>query len=138
MKCDFSSTMQEGRHVRIDGQVVPKTDTFCYLESILQKNGDIDEDVSHRIKVAWLKWSQTSSALCDPMVLHMQNVGLQKGDMSNNLASHNTQDTRQFWLINRTFSEFRRSSSDESDDFDDTKNGIRPLGPEEPRSKSAK
>jgi hypothetical protein len=54
--------------VRLDGQVVPKKDTFCYLGSILQKNGDIDEDVSYRIKVGWLKWRQASDVLCDPMV----------------------------------------------------------------------
>jgi hypothetical protein len=35
---------------------------------MLQKNGDIDEDVSHRIKVDWLKWHQVSSVLCDPRV----------------------------------------------------------------------
>jgi hypothetical protein len=35
---------------------------------MLQKNGDIDEDVSHRIKVDWLKWRQVSGVLCDPRV----------------------------------------------------------------------
>jgi hypothetical protein len=54
--------------VRLDGQVVPKKDTFRYLESMLQKNGDIDEDVSHRIKVDWLNWCQASDVLCDPRV----------------------------------------------------------------------
>jgi hypothetical protein len=37
---------------------------FRYLESMLQKNGDIDEDVSHRIKAGWLKWRQASGVLC--------------------------------------------------------------------------
>jgi hypothetical protein len=32
---------------------------------MLQKNGDIDEDVSYRIKARWLKWRQASGALCD-------------------------------------------------------------------------
>jgi hypothetical protein len=32
---------------------------------MLQKNENIDEDVSHRIKVGWLKWYQTSVILCD-------------------------------------------------------------------------
>jgi hypothetical protein len=50
MKCDFSATTQEEGDVRLDGQVVPKKDIFRYLRSMLQKNGDIDEDVSHRIK----------------------------------------------------------------------------------------
>jgi hypothetical protein len=68
MECDFSATTQEEGDVRLDGQVVPKKDTFRYLGSMLQKNGDIDEDVSHRIKVGWLKWRQTSGVLCDPRV----------------------------------------------------------------------
>jgi hypothetical protein len=32
---------------------------------MVQKNGDIDKDVSHRIKVIWLKWRQASGVLCD-------------------------------------------------------------------------
>jgi hypothetical protein len=32
---------------------------------MLQKDGDINENVSHRIKVGWLKWRQTSDVLCD-------------------------------------------------------------------------
>jgi hypothetical protein len=68
MKCDFSATRQEERDVRLDGQVVPKKDTFRYVGSMLQKNGDIDEDVSHRLKVGWLKWCQAFGVLCDPKV----------------------------------------------------------------------
>jgi hypothetical protein len=45
--------------------VVPKKDTFHYLGSMLQKDGDIDEDLSHRIKADWLKWRQSSGVLCD-------------------------------------------------------------------------
>jgi hypothetical protein len=67
MKCDFSATTQEEGGVRIDGQVVPKKDTFRYLGSMLQKDGDID-DLSHRIKAGWLKCRQASGALCDPRV----------------------------------------------------------------------
>jgi hypothetical protein len=55
MKCDFSATTQEERDVRLDGQVVPKKYTFRYLGSMLQKDGDIDEYLSHRIKAGWLK-----------------------------------------------------------------------------------
>jgi hypothetical protein len=68
MKCDFSATTQEEEDARLDGQVVPKKDTFRYLGSMLQKNGDIVENVSHRIKGGWLKWRQASSVLCDPRV----------------------------------------------------------------------
>ena len=39
----------------LEGQVVPKKDIFRYLGSLLQKDGDVDEDVSHRIKAGWTK-----------------------------------------------------------------------------------
>ena len=35
---------------------------------MLQKDGDIDEVVSHKIKAGWMKWRQTSSVLCDKRV----------------------------------------------------------------------
>jgi hypothetical protein len=35
---------------------------------MFQKDGDIDEDVTHRIKVSWLKWHQVFGVLCDPRV----------------------------------------------------------------------
>jgi hypothetical protein len=55
MKYDFGATTQEEGDVRLDGQVVPKKDTFRYLVSMFQKDEDINEDLSHRIKVGWLK-----------------------------------------------------------------------------------
>ncbi|KAG2634318.1 hypothetical protein PVAP13_2NG191006 [Panicum virgatum] len=44
MMCDFSATRHEGGDVSLDGQVVVQKDTFRYLGSVLQKDGDIDED----------------------------------------------------------------------------------------------
>ncbi|KAG2648405.1 hypothetical protein PVAP13_1NG029600 [Panicum virgatum] len=35
---------------------------------MLQKDGDIDEDVRHRISAGWLKWRQASGVLCDRRV----------------------------------------------------------------------
>jgi hypothetical protein len=35
---------------------------------MLQKDGDIDEDVRHRISAGWLKWHQASGVLCDKRV----------------------------------------------------------------------
>jgi len=42
-------TRHEGGDVSLDGQVVVQKDNFRYLGSVLQKDGDIDEDVRHRI-----------------------------------------------------------------------------------------
>ena len=47
---------------------MPKKDTFRYLRSMLQRDGDIDADVSHRIKAGWIKWRQASDVLCDKRV----------------------------------------------------------------------
>ena len=49
--------------VSLDGQVVVQKDTFRFLGSVLQKDGDIDEDVRHRISASWLKWRQASGIL---------------------------------------------------------------------------
>jgi hypothetical protein len=54
--------------VSFDGQVVAKKETFRYLRSMLQKDGEIDEDVRHRISAGWLKWRQASGVLCDKTV----------------------------------------------------------------------
>ena len=49
MRCDFGNAAHEEGEVSLEGQVVPKKDTFCYLRSMLQNDGDIDAGVCHRI-----------------------------------------------------------------------------------------
>ena len=68
MRCDFGTITREEEDISLKGQVVPRKDTFRYLGSMLQKDGDIDEDVSHRIKAGWMKWWQASGVLCDKRV----------------------------------------------------------------------
>ncbi|KAG2602019.1 hypothetical protein PVAP13_5KG646507 [Panicum virgatum] len=68
MMCAFSAIMHEGGDVSLDGQVVPQKDIFRFLGSMLQKDGDIDKDVRHRISAGWLKWHQASGILCDRRV----------------------------------------------------------------------
>jgi hypothetical protein len=67
MRCGFSTTMRK-EEVSLDGQVVPRKDTFQYLWSMLQKDGDKDGDVNHRIKARWMMWRQASGILCDKRV----------------------------------------------------------------------
>ena len=50
MRCDCGTTTREEEDVSLEGQVLPRKDTFQYLGSMLQRDRDIDEDVSHRIK----------------------------------------------------------------------------------------
>lgn len=55
MRSDFSTTTHEEGYASLEGQVVPRKDTFRYLSSMLQRDEDIDEGVSH-MKVGWMKW----------------------------------------------------------------------------------
>uniref|UniRef100_A0A8I6Z2Z9 Reverse transcriptase domain-containing protein n=1 Tax=Hordeum vulgare subsp. vulgare TaxID=112509 RepID=A0A8I6Z2Z9_HORVV len=68
MRCSFSATRHEDGEVSLGGLVVPERDMFRYLGSMLHKDGDIDEDVGHRIKAGWMKWRQASGVLCDKRV----------------------------------------------------------------------
>jgi hypothetical protein len=65
MRCQFSGENLDDGDVSLDGRVVPINDTFRYLGSMLQSEGEILEDVSHRIRTGWVKWRQTSGVLCD-------------------------------------------------------------------------
>ena len=56
MRCDFGTTTREKEDISLEGLVVTRKDTFRYLGSMPQRDGDIDEDVSHIIKAGWMKW----------------------------------------------------------------------------------
>jgi len=49
----------------LDGQEIPIISHFKYLGFIIQKDGEINNDVNHRIQVGWLKWKSTTGVLCD-------------------------------------------------------------------------
>ncbi|CAN6543933.1 unnamed protein product [Malus baccata var. baccata] len=50
---------------------IPKSDRFHYLGSILQKNGELDGDLNHRIQAGWMKWNSASGVLCDRPKMRM-------------------------------------------------------------------
>jgi hypothetical protein len=52
MKYNFNATIQEKG--MLDSMVSTKKDIFCYLGLMLQKNRDIDEDVSHTSMISVL------------------------------------------------------------------------------------
>ncbi|KAF3663266.1 RNA-binding KH domain-containing protein [Capsicum annuum] len=69
LECNFSDVSQEaGVVVELDSQAIQKRESFKYLGSMIQGNGEIDEDVKHHIRVGWLKWRLTSGVLCDKKV----------------------------------------------------------------------
>lgn len=54
--------MEVGK-ITLDGWVIEGTYFFCYLGSIIQKDGELDGDVSRRIKSRWLKLKSTTRFL---------------------------------------------------------------------------
>nr|XP_016448327.1 PREDICTED: uncharacterized protein LOC107773418 [Nicotiana tabacum] len=54
--------------VRLDTQVIPRRENFKYLGSVIQSDGEIDEDVTHRIGARRMKWRLASGVLCDKNV----------------------------------------------------------------------
>ena len=51
--------------MRIEAREIPQIDSFSYVGSITSKDGEIDEDVKHKIKAGWLKWRLASRMLRD-------------------------------------------------------------------------
>ncbi|XP_070045162.1 uncharacterized protein [Nicotiana tomentosiformis] len=69
LECKFSAESWEASmDVRLESQVIPNIGSFKYLGLIIQGDGEIDEDVAHRIGVGWMKWMLASEALCDKKV----------------------------------------------------------------------
>ncbi|XP_070017022.1 uncharacterized protein [Nicotiana sylvestris] len=54
--------------VKLDAQVIPKRASFKYLGSIIQGNGELDEDVAHCIEAGWMKWRLAFGVLFDKNV----------------------------------------------------------------------
>ncbi|XP_019263293.1 PREDICTED: uncharacterized protein LOC109241039 [Nicotiana attenuata] len=59
---------EEEVEVMIDTQVIPKRDSFKYLGSIIQGEGEIDENFTHRIGAGWMRWRLASGVLCNKNV----------------------------------------------------------------------
>ncbi|KAL6554096.1 hypothetical protein OROMI_019769 [Orobanche minor] len=66
--CNFSGeTNEEGVEVMISDHLVLRTDKFKYLGSIIQKEGEFEDDVTHRI-AGWLRLRVATGVLCDKKV----------------------------------------------------------------------
>ncbi|XP_071713187.1 uncharacterized protein [Rutidosis leptorrhynchoides] len=65
LRCDYGRIEDHNDivDIRIGDQVLHPHDSFRYLGSMLHKSGMIDEDVSHRIRVGWLKWRAAKGVL---------------------------------------------------------------------------
>jgi len=64
----FSLTCDFADEVAIGGVAIPKVARFRYLGSIIQEDGEIDDDVNQRIKIGWQKWKNALGMLCDKRI----------------------------------------------------------------------
>jgi len=55
LRCGLSGVEEDGGEVTMGGVVVPRVEKFKYLGSIVERKGDIDEDISHSIRARWQK-----------------------------------------------------------------------------------
>jgi hypothetical protein len=55
MRYDFGTTTYEEADVSLKGQVTSRKDTFSHIESMLQRDMDINKDISHTVKAGWIK-----------------------------------------------------------------------------------
>jgi len=52
LHCRFSADEGDvASEVGIEGAIIPRIGRFRYLDSIMHEDGEIDEDINHRIKV---------------------------------------------------------------------------------------
>jgi hypothetical protein len=65
VECKFSTSINKNQSMTLDGNAILVDDCFRYLESIIQKYGELDNDVAHQVKTDWLKWRGATSILCD-------------------------------------------------------------------------
>jgi hypothetical protein len=73
MRCQFSGENSNDGDVSLDGQVVPINEIVWYLGSMLQSDGEIDENVSRRIKAGWVKWRQAYDIFYDKVSNKLKN-----------------------------------------------------------------
>lgn len=66
MECKFSGQRQSSNElVTIISEEATQTDQFRYLGLIIHSNGEMEEDVTKRIKACLLKWRNASEILSD-------------------------------------------------------------------------
>ncbi|GKA31398.1 ataxia telangiectasia mutated family protein [Tanacetum coccineum] len=71
IRCDFNrneNNQNEEAVIRIGEHILELKESFRYLGSVINKSGRIEDDVTHRIQVGWLKWRAATGILRDKNV----------------------------------------------------------------------
>ncbi|GJT07060.1 hypothetical protein Tco_0841522 [Tanacetum coccineum] len=69
MRCNFNMNHNDqNEEIRIGDHILEPKESFRYLGSVMHKSERIEDDVTHRIQVGWLKWRAATGILCDKKV----------------------------------------------------------------------
>ena len=68
MRCNFGEERQVEVDLEIDCQRMEEVKSFKYLGSVVQDDGDLDGEMTNRIKAGWGNWKKYQGFLCDPRV----------------------------------------------------------------------
>jgi len=74
--------------VKVRDHIIPQVTRFKYLKFIVQKDGEIEAGVNHRIQVWWLKWTRGSCVFCDKKVpLKLTGKSYRRGSVKMNFLN---------------------------------------------------
>ena len=66
MHCNFNEHIERAKTtMRIEDHDIIQSNSFCYHDSIICMDEEIDEDVEHKMKAGWLKWRLAYGVFCD-------------------------------------------------------------------------
>ncbi|GKE31111.1 hypothetical protein Tco_1450433 [Tanacetum coccineum] len=69
LRCNFNrNDSDQNEEIRIGDHIFEPKESFRYLGSVMHKSGRIEDDVTHRIQVGWLKWRASTGILYDKNV----------------------------------------------------------------------
>ena len=57
-------TEHQDAEIQLQGETVKRVKTFIYLGSTLAEDGELDAEVTHRVKSGWKNWKRVSGVLC--------------------------------------------------------------------------
>ncbi|XP_057522523.1 uncharacterized protein LOC130802526 [Amaranthus tricolor] len=95
---DWRPVLEGEPEMTIGEEVIASTNKFKNLGLIIQGNGEIDKDVTHRIQAGWLKWRATTRVLCDRKFLNRLKSKFYRVAISLALL-YGTK----YWLVKKTF-----------------------------------
>ncbi|KAG5620637.1 hypothetical protein H5410_005855 [Solanum commersonii] len=103
LECKFSDVTHEASmEVILDTQFVPKRERFKYLWSLIPRNGENDNDITHRNGAAWMKW-RLASVLASQELPGPEDASSRNEDVEMNvIRNEDIQDkARETFVVNK-------------------------------------